>query len=152
MNLRKLWIGIIAFALFLSPVGMYTLSSLGVSSSSSNLEFVPLILVAPSSPQGHGAPACTTPAPASTFGLVHCYTPAQIAAAYGVDKLHAAGITGKGETIVIVDSYGQPDRTPRPAIFQFDLWTAAAGPYSYLSDWQADVQQLDAWRSNWMGV
>src|SRR5207247_4197436 len=26
----------------------------------------------------------------------------------GVDKLHAQGITGKGQTIVIVDSYGSP--------------------------------------------
>ncbi len=28
--------------------------------------------------------------------------------AYGVDTLHAAGITGEGETIVIVDAYGSP--------------------------------------------
>ena len=43
-----------------------------------------------------------------TFGEFHCYAPDQIAGAYGVDKLHAAGLMGQGQTIVLVDSYGSP--------------------------------------------
>jgi subtilase family serine protease len=37
-----------------------------------------------------------------------CYGPTQIRAAYGVDKLAAHGLTGKGRTIVIVDAFQSP--------------------------------------------
>ena len=37
-----------------------------------------------------------------------CYTASQIRHAYGVDQLNAQGLTGAGETIVLVDSYGSP--------------------------------------------
>jgi subtilase family serine protease len=40
--------------------------------------------------------------------VLHAYTPAEMAAAYGVDALHSEGLTGTGQTIVIVDSYGSP--------------------------------------------
>jgi subtilase family serine protease len=42
------------------------------------------------------------------FNVIHAYAPADICAAYGVDALHSAGWTGKGQTIVVVDSYGSP--------------------------------------------
>jgi subtilase family serine protease len=81
------------------------------ASAASQLKFVPLILLAPDDNQ--------TPAPTVTFACVdpdgnprstvfHCYTPADVYAAYGVDALHNEGTTGTGETIVIVDSYGSP--------------------------------------------
>jgi subtilase family serine protease len=37
-----------------------------------------------------------------------CYGPAAMRAAYGVDKLIAAGATGAGQTIVIIDAFGSP--------------------------------------------
>src|SRR2546427_299273 len=82
----------------------------GMRAAVGSLEFIPLIAVAPDDPQQVAStpPACTSPAPVHTYAFYHCYTPDQMAAAYGVDALHAAGITGKGETIVIVDSYGSP--------------------------------------------
>jgi subtilase family serine protease len=59
-----------------------------------------------------GAPACTTPAPVHVYQYYHCYTPQQIRAAYGVDKLgntsKGTGLLGQGQTIVLVDSYGSP--------------------------------------------
>ncbi len=78
-----------------------------------NLEFVPLVQVAPDDPADATATASTAACffagpPVRISALNHCYTPAQIYAAYGVDKLHAMGITGKGQTIVIVDAYGSP--------------------------------------------
>ena len=39
---------------------------------------------------------------------VRCYSPLQYQAAYNLDPLYRAGITGKGRTIVLVDSYGSP--------------------------------------------
>ena len=39
---------------------------------------------------------------------VACYEPAQIQQAYDLPALYAKGVTGKGATIVIVDSYGSP--------------------------------------------
>ncbi|HXQ62326.1 MAG TPA: S53 family peptidase [Acidimicrobiales bacterium] len=39
---------------------------------------------------------------------VACYQPAQIQQAYDLPGLFSKGITGKGETIIIVDSFGSP--------------------------------------------
>jgi len=65
--------------------------------------------------------AATSPLPTSrclsALGI-HCYSPAQMAAAYGLAPLHAAGITGAGQTIAIVDSFGSP--TIRRDLHRFD--------------------------------
>jgi subtilase family serine protease len=39
---------------------------------------------------------------------VACYEPTQIQRAYGLPSLYASGVTGRGTTIVIVDSFGSP--------------------------------------------
>jgi subtilase family serine protease len=39
---------------------------------------------------------------------INCYQPAQLAKAYNLDALHSSGVTGAGETIVIVDAHGSP--------------------------------------------
>jgi subtilase family serine protease len=39
---------------------------------------------------------------------INCYTPRQYRRAYDLDPLYRAGITGRGRTIVIVDSFGSP--------------------------------------------
>jgi subtilase family serine protease len=39
---------------------------------------------------------------------IHCYSPLQYRNAYNLNPLYAKGITGKGRTIVIVDSFGSP--------------------------------------------
>jgi len=76
------------------------------------LKFVPLVAVAPDEPDQAAIPtataACVTPAPVFKSAFVHCYTPSNIYAAYGVGALHSAGHKGAGQTIVIVDSYGSP--------------------------------------------
>jgi subtilase family serine protease len=76
---------------------------------------VPQALEAPDVPGVAGAAgdACTAPTPdvsgtVRTSAWVHCYTPAQIASAYGVDALHAGGTMGAGQTIVLLDAYGSP--------------------------------------------
>jgi subtilase family serine protease len=49
---------------------------------------------------------------------VACYGPAQIRQAYDLPALYAQGVTGRGTTIVIVDSYGSP--TIRNDLATFD--------------------------------
>jgi subtilase family serine protease len=41
------------------------------------------------------------------FGIA-CYTPAQVQQAFDLKPLYRRGITGRGETIVVVDSFGSP--------------------------------------------
>ena len=80
------------------------------SSNQGALQFVPLIQVSPddNSTLVSTPAACTSPPPVHTSVSFHCYTPSDITDAYGVTELHASGITGAGQTIVIVDSYGSP--------------------------------------------
>ena len=47
-----------------------------------------------------------------------CYGPAQLQAAYHEQPLFDRGITGRGQTIVIVDPFGSP--TIRPDLAAFD--------------------------------
>jgi subtilase family serine protease len=63
------------------------------------------------------------PAPISTTDClaqigISCYTPVQYRTAYNLNSLYARGVTGKGRTIVIVDSFGSP--TIRNDIKVFD--------------------------------
>ncbi len=53
----------------------------------------------------------TSPLPTSQCEAqigIACYSPIQMRAAYDIQPLYSAGITGKGRTILIVDSYGSP--------------------------------------------
>ena len=54
---------------------------------------------------------------------VACYEPAQIQQAYNLSGLYNQGVTGKGATIVIVDSFGSPTIANDLAVFdqQFGL-------------------------------
>jgi subtilase family serine protease len=65
----------------------------------------PLIIEVP------GVPTLAFP-PSTSYCLanfgIHCYQPFQLTKAYNLDSLHAAGITGYGRTIVIVDAFGSP--------------------------------------------
>ncbi|MFE4970544.1 S8 family serine peptidase [Kitasatospora sp. NPDC056651] len=56
--------------------------------------------------QGRVAPLSTTQC-VSQIGI-HCYSPLQYRTAYNLDPLYQEGVTGKGRTIVIVDSFGSP--------------------------------------------
>jgi subtilase family serine protease len=48
---------------------------------------------------------------------VACYQPAQIQQAYDLPSLYARGVTGRGRTIVIVDSFGSPTIRNDLAVF-----------------------------------
>ena len=66
--------------------------------------------------------ACQRPAPDNRVSTtIHCYTPNQIRAFYGLDPLTPQTTQGEGQTIVLVDSYGTPDRRRGPGLLREDL-------------------------------
>jgi subtilase family serine protease len=62
--------------------------------------------------------ACQRPAPDNRVSTtVHCYTPNQLRANYGLAPLTASTNDGAGQTIVLVDSYGSPTAAQDLAFF-----------------------------------
>ena len=73
------------------------------------------------------------PAPPSTAFCerhyhIACYRPAQIQRAYHLPRLYRQGVTGRGQTIVIVDSFGSP--TVQLDLSRFDQATGLPAPPS----------------------
>ncbi len=68
-------------------------------------------------------PAPLTIAQCETTLGINCYGAPQIRHAYGIDQLNRDGLTGRGTTIVIVDSFGSPTVASDLATFdaQFGL-------------------------------
>ena len=60
---------------------------------------------------------------------VACYKPGQIQQAYHLPAVYASGVTGKGATIVIVDSYGSP--TIKNDLSVFDRTFGLPAPPSF---------------------
>ena len=66
---------------------------------------------------GRALAAAPTTAVCEKDYQVACYQPAQIQQAYDLPALYASGVTGRGRTIVIVDSYGSPTIKNDLAVF-----------------------------------
>ena len=62
------------------------------------------------SEQATSSGACTYPDGTAPKNRpeIHCYEPKEFLKAYGIDKLHKMGLTGRGQTIILVDSFGSP--------------------------------------------
>ncbi|MGD0557957.1 MAG: S53 family peptidase [Streptosporangiaceae bacterium] len=69
-------------------------------------ELLPEVATAPRITGGWEAP--TTIADCVQSAKVRCYSPLQYQVAYDLGPLYAEGITGKGETIAIIESFGSP--------------------------------------------
>jgi subtilase family serine protease len=91
----------------------------------------PAVLISPDAV--HARPADTHGVPGTgyceTTYHIACYQPAQLRAAYHVGPLYQRGITGKGQTIVIVDSFGSP--TVRRDLARFDQAFHLPAPPSF---------------------
>jgi subtilase family serine protease len=94
----------------------------------------------------------TSTAQCESAWQVACYTPLQVEQAYNLPKLYAEGITGKGSTIVIVDSYGSP--TIKHDLGVFDSTFGLPAPPSFqiitpagqLPKWKID-SDMPGWAS-----
>ena len=83
----------------------------------------------------HAMPRAFTAGPPSTQTCeqqfkIACYTPLQVQQAYNTPKLYRQGITGAGQTIVIVDSYGSP--TIKHDLATFDKQFGLPAPPHFL--------------------
>lgn len=70
-----------------------------------------------------------TTAQCKSLDGIACYQPSQLRAAYHLPALYAKGITGKGQTIVIVDSFGSP--TIKSDLAAFDKAFGIAAPPAF---------------------
>jgi len=61
----------------------------------------------------------------AVFGI-DCYVPDQVEAAYNLPALYGRGVTGKGQTIVIVDAFGSP--AIADDLLQFDQYLGLGTP------------------------
>jgi len=78
---------------------------------------------------GHAQSGPPTTADCEKAYKVACYEPGQIQQAYHLPAVYASGVTGKGATIVIVDSYGSP--TIRNDLSVFDRTFGLPAPPSF---------------------
>ena len=87
------------------------------------------LIVHPAANHVHGAfmaPVPLSDPQCEAIYQVSCYIPDQIEAAYNLPTLYSRGITGKGETIVVVDAYGSP--TIADDLMQFDEYLGLGTP------------------------
>jgi subtilase family serine protease len=78
-------------------------------------------------PQRFAQPPTTAQCEAASG--IACYQPSQIERAYDMNPLYNAGLTGRGKTIVLVDSYGSP--TIQSDLATFDQETGLPAPPSF---------------------
>ena len=98
-----------------------------------------------------GVLAAPSQANCLTYGDYLCYTPQRVEAAYNLAPLYKRGITGKGETIVIVDSFGSP--TIVSDLKHFDETFGLPAPPSLkiiapagkIPKWNADNSDMTGW-------
>jgi subtilase family serine protease len=92
----------------------YVLAPAAASVGATAAQVVPQAVRAPADQFTASAPAgasiaCTRPAPDNRVSTtLHCYTPDQIRAFYGLGALTSSTTDGAGQTVVLVDSYGSP--------------------------------------------
>jgi subtilase family serine protease len=86
----------------------------------------------------------------AAFGA-SCLSPEQLETAYNLGPLYAHGITGRGETIVIVDSFGSPTIKHDLAVFdqQFGLPAPPSfriiAPAGKIPAWQPGDSDMTGW-------
>ena len=109
MRLRPALAAVAAGALALAAVAGARGQPPGAAGRPAARPPAPAVRISPDAIHAAG-PSSQPPTTASCERDYHiaCYSPVQIQQAYGIPKMIAQGVTGKGQTIVIVDSFGSP--------------------------------------------
>ena len=101
----------------------------------------------------HPMGVMSTPSQANClkYGSYRCLTPGQVEDAYNLPPLYHHGVTGKGETIVIVDSFGSPTIKHDLAVFdkQFGLPAPPSfkiiTPSGKIPKWNQNNSDMTGW-------
>jgi subtilase family serine protease len=135
-------VGVIAAA----PAGSAVTRSAALATVSS-----PPVVIKPGAVHPMGGMSTPSQAYCAADGYYQCLTPAQVEAAYNLAPLYKHGATGKGETIVIVDSFGSP--TIKQDLTFFDRQFNLPGPPSFkiiapagkIPKWNPDDSDMTGW-------
>ncbi|HEX4291148.1 MAG TPA: hypothetical protein VH021_19645, partial [Trebonia sp.] len=112
-------------------------------------------VVAAVAPAGSAAIKSSATAPSQAncvkYGFYHCLTPGQVEDAYNLPPLYTRGVTGKGQTIVIVDSFGSP--TIKHDLTVFDQQFKLPAPPSFtiitpsgkIPAWNSSDSDMTGW-------
>jgi subtilase family serine protease len=111
----------------------------------------PTIVIKPGAIHPLGVMSTPSQAKCVEFGFYHCITPLQVETAYNLAPLYKHGITGKGETIVIVDSFGSP--TIKHDLGVFDKQFGLPAPPSFkiitpsgkIPKWNPNDSDMTGW-------
>ena len=104
-------------------------STAGNASSASHASDPGTLIVHPATHHVRGAfmaPVPFSDAQCEAVFQIMCYVPDQVEAAYNLPALYGRGITGKGQTIVVVDAFGSP--TIADDLLQFDQYLGLGTP------------------------
>jgi subtilase family serine protease len=101
----------------------------------------------------HPTGVVSTPSQANCvkFGFYHCLTPGQVQDAYNLPPLYQRGVTGKGETIVIVDSFGSPTIKRDLAVFDAQFKLPAPPTFTIITPsgkipkWNSSDSDMTGW-------
>ena len=107
--MRRLSIALLAAGATFAVWAAAAAGTAGVAMAASAAPPSPAVLIHPGaihSVRKFGQPPTTADCEAAF--AVACYEPGQVENAYGLPLLFAQGVTGKGQTIIIVDSFGSP--------------------------------------------
>jgi len=117
--MRKLWLVAVAVAAVVVASVSARVGAVPTASTQTNTGFSGQVIGMPRTAglitaHQDASTACVLP-DGSPVSWLHCYTPQQIRAAYGVDSVAAISVAGhnvpnygQGQTIVLVDAYGSP--------------------------------------------
>jgi subtilase family serine protease len=83
------------------------------------------------------------------YGIA-CYQPGQLRTAYNLPPLYGKGITGKGQTIVIVDSFGSPTIRHDLAVFDKQFGYPAPPSFSIIAP-EGPIPAFSTGRNNMVG-
>jgi len=132
-------------------VGVIAAVPAGSAVAKSATTRTPTIVVQPGAIHPMGGMPTPSQANCVKYGYYHCLTPEQVETAYNLAPLYQHGITGKGETIVIVDSFGSP--TIKNDLAAFDREFKLPAPPSFkiitpagkIPKWNADDSDMTGW-------
>jgi subtilase family serine protease len=99
---------------------------------------------------GRTAAAPPTTADCEKAYKIACYEPAQVRQAYDLPALYAQGVTGKGRTIVIVDSVGSPTIRHDLSVFDRTFHLPAPPPFTIIQP-AGRVPRYDPGNSDMVG-